>query len=79
MGVLESMAEGEELPPVACFDGIPAMDLLPMPITCAMQDVRQLAESAVELLLKQINGDASVSPVTVSAHVVHNRAFAKRI
>lgn len=77
-GVLEAMSAGSWAPPVAMFDGIPAMDLLPVPIVSCFQDVNRLAEGAVEMLLKQLEDSAAaVKPMVVPMQVTWNKAFDK--
>jgi len=78
IGVLEAMSGGSYLPPVAVFDGIPAMDLLPVPIVTCDQDVHRLAEGAVEMLLKRLKEPgAEVKPVIIPARLTCNPAFGK--
>ena len=60
------------------FDGIPAMDLLPVPIVACFQDVHRLAETAVDMLLKQFEAPAAiVKPIVVPVQVTWNKAFDK--
>lgn len=70
-GVLEGL---EETSPLACFDEIPLMHLLPRPIVCCLQDVSRLAEESVDMLLQQLAGKPS-PPRTLKAHIAHNPAF----
>lgn len=74
-GVIDEMANDAQRTPVACFDELPVMDLLPMPIVCCVQDVPRLAGEAVSLLLRQLEGPQSPCQVVVPARVVWNRAF----
>lgn len=77
MGVIEAMSAGGRLPPIACFDEIAMMNLLPMPIISCVQDIPKLADGAVMLLLALIAGATVVNPAVVPAQVVYNQAFAQ--
>jgi LacI family transcriptional regulator len=76
-GVLEAMSAGNWMPPVAMFDGIPAMDLLPVPIVSCFQDVHALADGAVDMLLTQLDAPGTVKPIVVPMQVTWNKAFDK--
>lgn len=75
LGVIEAMAGAAKQPRIACFDEIPLMNLLPIPLVCCIQDVPRLAEGAVELLLKQLDGKNHLQPIIVPAKVIANQAF----
>ncbi|MGE5609454.1 MAG: LacI family DNA-binding transcriptional regulator [Bacillota bacterium] len=75
-GVLEALENTESLAILACFDEIPMMDLLPVPIVCGVQDVPALAEGCVQLLLPQLRGeDRKLEPLVLPTRVATNRAF----
>lgn len=75
IGAIEAMSGSKRLPPVGCFDEIPLMDLLPMPIACSMQDVPSLANAAVQMMLQLLAGEVSISPLSLPAHILTNKAF----
>ena len=78
-GVIETIAQIERPPVIACFDEIPMMHLLPLPIVCTIQDVPMLADAAVNLLLPQLKGEPpKPQPVALPARAVTNRAFQSR-
>jgi len=78
-GVIETIAQIERPPIIACFDEIPMMHLLPLPIVCSIQDIPMLADAAVNLLLPQLTGESPrLQPVIVPARAVTNRAFQTR-
>ncbi len=76
-GVLEAMGEVKSSPIIGCFDEIPMMHLLPVPIVCSNQDVPMLAEACVAQLLPQLQGQAPAkpAPTILPAHVLTNSAF----
>lgn len=76
-GVLDSMAllNMPKPPIVGVFDEIPMMDVLPLPIVCAIQDVTALAESCVTQLLRLLDGQQAVEPITLPAKILTNRPF----
>jgi LacI family transcriptional regulator len=74
-GVVETLGQIEHSPIVGVFDEIPMMDLLRVPIVCAMQDIPALAEGCVAQILKLMEGDQSVAPILLPATVVTNKAF----
>lgn len=74
-GILEV---SNDTTPLACFDEIPLMHLLPRPIVCCLQDVTRLAEDSVNMLLKQFAGVPS-GRRTLKAHILHNPAFSKLV
>jgi LacI family transcriptional regulator len=77
MGYLDSIEEIENPPVMGVFEEIPLMQLLPIPIVCAIQDIPMLAESCVQQLLPQLNGviPERIEPVLLPARVVTNLAF----
>lgn len=78
-GVIETIAQIDRPPVIACFDEIPMMHLLPLPIVCSIQDIPMLADAAVNLLLPQLKGESSkIQPVALPARAVTNRAFQMR-
>lgn len=81
IGVLDAIATIENPPVIACFDEIPMMHLLPLPIVCSIQDVPMLAEACVNQLIPQLERDATVKlqPVLLPARAVTNRAFHMRL
>jgi LacI family transcriptional regulator len=75
-GVMDGMAEAGQPPIIGCFDEIPMMDLLPIPIVCSAQDVNLLAEGCVQQLLPQLAGDTSRrEPLVLPARAITNRQF----
>jgi DNA-binding LacI/PurR family transcriptional regulator len=74
-GVVESLGQIERPPIVGVFDEIPMMDLLRVPIVCAMQDIPALAEGCVSQILKLMEGGQDVAPILLPAKVVTNKAF----
>ena len=84
-GVIDAIAMLEKPPVIACFDEIPMMHLLPLPIACALQDVPMLAEACVNQLIPQLErggaGDeaAKIQPILLPARAVTNRAFQMRL
>jgi hypothetical protein len=62
---------------IGCFDELPMMHLLPLPIACSLQDIPLLAEATVSQLLPQLQGEggAKEKAELLSARVVTNRAF----
>lgn len=79
-GVLDAILEVDQTPPIiACFDEVPMMHLMPIPIVASCQDLDALAESCVSQLLPQLNGDLTQNQnVMLSAHAITNRAFQKQ-
>jgi LacI family transcriptional regulator len=75
-GVIDGIDEFESPPIIACFDEIPMMHLLPIPIVCSVQDVSLLAEGCVAQLLPLLNGGHErPRPLLLSARAIANRAF----
>jgi DNA-binding LacI/PurR family transcriptional regulator len=78
-GVLDSIAQIDEPPIIGCFDEIPMMHLLPIPVVCSVQDVPMLAEGCVRQLLPQLSGEGEeIRPMVLPARAVSNRAFQVR-
>jgi LacI family transcriptional regulator len=78
-GVIDAMEEIDNPPIIGCFDELPTMHLLPLPIVCVMQDVPLLADGCVRQLLPQLRGEkARLSPILLPARAVTNRAFQRR-
>src|SRR5690606_26536907 len=76
-GVIDAIDPADEPPILGCFDEIPMMHLLPIPIACSNQDVPMLAEACVDQLLPQLRGTASAgtAPTILPARIITNRAF----
>jgi DNA-binding LacI/PurR family transcriptional regulator len=75
-GVIEAIAEEGTRFVIGCFDEIPAMHLLPVPMVCAVQDIPGLAEGCVQLLLPQLRQEAAPPrPVALPAKLMKNPAF----
>jgi LacI family transcriptional regulator len=75
-GVIEAMSDQRDFRPVACFDEIPMMHLLPLPIVCNIQDVPRLAEESVRLMIAQLSGaETPVSNVVVPSSTISNTLF----
>lgn len=74
-GVIEAMAGTTTRMPIACFDEIPLMNLLAVPILCCVQDVPHIAEKAVELLLRQMEEGKAAKEQTVPVRTLANAAF----
>lgn len=76
-GILDSIAEIERPPLIGCFDEIPMMHLLPIPIVCSVQDVPLLAEGCVNQLLAQLQSQSHPSPrpIVLTSRAVTNPAF----
>jgi DNA-binding LacI/PurR family transcriptional regulator len=65
---------------IACFDEIPMMHLLPLPIACSIQDVPMLAEACVAQLMPQLERDGQTpKPMVLPARAITNRAFQMRL
>lgn len=77
-GVLEGILEIDKPPIIGCFDEIPMMELLPIPIVCSVQDVPMLAEGCVSQLLPLLRDPKAKSePLVLPARAVTNRQFQK--
>jgi hypothetical protein len=57
------------------------LDGLATPVVTAIQDVPMLAESCVQLLLPQLNGDTTtaIEPVVLKSRLMMNPAFERRL
>jgi LacI family transcriptional regulator len=78
-GLIDAIAEIEQPPVIGCFDEIPMMHLLPLPIACSIQDIPLLADGCVQQLLPQLNGEeVKLQPILLPARAVTNREFQKR-
>jgi LacI family transcriptional regulator len=82
-GLLEAIDQIDSPPIVGCFDEIPMMHLLPLPIVCSVQDLAMLAEGCVRQLLPQLERSAGVAAsadasMLLQARIVTNRAFQTR-
>jgi len=76
LGVIDCIAALESPPVIGCFDEIPLVDLLPLPIVASLQDVPMLAESCVTQLLRQLNNDQEKpSPIILQSRAKSNKAF----
>jgi LacI family transcriptional regulator len=79
-GVIDAIAMLERPPVIACFDEIPMMHLLPLPIACSIQDVPMLAEACVTQLMPQLERDGEPpKPMVIPARAITNRAFQMRL
>lgn len=78
-GVLDALANIDQPPVIGCFDEIPMMDLLPIPIACSVQDVPKLADGCVSQLLPQLKGEHTpAQPIVLPTRAVVNREFQVR-
>ena len=78
-GVLDALANIDQPPVIGCFDEIPMMHLLPVPIACSVQDVPKLAEGCVAQLLPQLKKESGEPrPIVLPARAVVNREFQVR-
>ncbi len=79
-GVIESIGEVARPPIVAMVDEMSMIDGFAAPVVTAIQDVPMLAETAVNLLLPQLNGEGGkVQPAVLTSRLAVNRAFQKLI
>jgi LacI family transcriptional regulator len=76
-GILDSMTEVEQPALIGCFDEIPMMHLLPIPIVCSVQDVPLMAEGCVNQMLAQLQPQPQTSPkpIVLTSRAVTNPAF----
>lgn len=75
-GVIDALAQADNPPTIGCFDEIPMMDLLPIPIICSVQDVPLMAEGCVRQLLPQLRREAvAPQPLVLPTRAVANRHF----
>lgn len=79
-GVLDAMSDAESAPIIGCFDEMPMMHLLAIPIVCSTQNVAMLAEACVNQLLAMLRGQKQAKPVPtlLPAQVITNPAFDAR-
>ena len=78
-GVLDSIAQIENPLVIGCFDEVPMIHLLPIPIACSVQDVAGLAEGCVRLLLPQLQGSREPQEeIVLPATLITNPAFRAR-
>jgi LacI family transcriptional regulator len=78
-GVIDAIANIDQPPIIGCFDEIPMMHLLPIPIACSIQDVAGLADGCVIQLLPQLQGQPGrIKPIVLHARSVTNREFQVR-
>ncbi len=75
-GYIDAMTKVDHPPIIGCFDDIPMMNHLPIPIACANQDVDLLAESCVNQLLPQLRRESfKPEPILLPSRAVTNVAF----
>ncbi len=76
-GIIEGIAEVEQMPVVGCFDEIPMMHLLPIPIVCSIQDVPMLAEACVSQLMPLLQDDPGHTPrpIVLPTRAIANAKF----
>lgn len=79
-GVIESLGELPHPPIIAMVDELSMLEGLSLPVVAAMQDVPLLAESAVNLLLPQLQKDGKkLKPVVLQSRLTMNQAFQARL
>lgn len=79
-GVIDAIAQIDNPPIIGCFDEIPMMHLLPIPIVCSVQDVTMLADGCVRQLLPQLAGrPEEVHPMTLPVMAQSNREFQVKV
>ncbi|MCC6240727.1 MAG: LacI family DNA-binding transcriptional regulator [Phycisphaerales bacterium] len=76
-GVIDAIDRFDKPPIIGCFDEIPLMHLMTVPVVCSNQDIPLMAEVCVDQLLMQLRGKQATSGVhtTVPIRVITNRAF----
>ena len=75
-GLIDALVQIENPPVIGVFDEVPMMNVISIPIVCAVQDVNALAEGCVAQLLPLLSGDAKTSqPMILPGHTASNRAF----
>jgi LacI family transcriptional regulator len=84
MGLLDELdipAVGQQaLPAVGCVDQLPFMDLLPMPVACAIQDIPGLADAVVKELMPLLQPNAvEPKPMIVPTLMSFNRSYEQKI
>lgn len=78
-GVIDSIADVEHPAVIGCFDEIPEMHLLPIPLVCVVQDVPLLADGCVSQIMAQLKGDGKpIQPILLPARAITNRSFQTR-
>lgn len=79
-GVIEGIGNMPNPPIIAMVDSLPLLDGLVTPVVTAIQDVPMLAESCVNLLLPQLNGDktTAIKPIMLNSRLMTNAAFDRR-
>ena len=79
-GYIDAMESIDDAPIIGCFDDIPMMNHLPIPIACSNQDVDLLAESCVSQLLPQLRHEPfKPEPILLPSRAVTNVAFQKLV
>ena len=77
-GYIDAMPTVEGGPIIGCFDDIPMMQHLPIPIVCSNQNLELLAEGCVSQLLPQLTGEnVKPEPILLPSRAVMNIAFQK--
>ena len=75
-GLIDALVQIENPPVIGVFDEVPMMNVISIPIVCAVQDVNALAEGCVAQLLPLLSGEEKVShPMIIPGHTASNRAF----
>ncbi len=75
-GILDCIGQIEPPPIIGCFDEIPMMHLLPLPIAACVQDIPALAEGCVQLLMPQLQGRQLIRhDLRLPTRAVVNAAF----
>ena len=75
-GVIDSIAKIETPAIIGCFDEIPMMHLLPIPIVATVQDIPLLADGCVRQLLPQLDGEhRRPKPLVFPTRTVTNLQF----
>jgi LacI family transcriptional regulator len=76
-GMIDAIGELDHRFVIACFDELPMMHLLPLPIVSSLQDVPLLAATSVSQLLQQLQDKpkTNIAPVLLPSRMVTNRAF----
>lgn len=75
-GLIDAIMQVDHPLVIGCFDEIPMMHLLPLPIVCSVQDVPMLADACAAELLRQLNGAAPQErPTLLPAEAMTNPAF----
>jgi LacI family transcriptional regulator len=78
-GVIDSIAEIDKPPIIACWDDVAMMHLSTLPVVTVVQDVPTLAAGCVSQLLPQLWGEVvEINPIVLPGRVITNRAFQQR-